>query len=87
MKTGSTEAIGGPGPIVECAQRLTAVRLVPATECSRIAPERLELERGQMGDAWFRQEYLCEFVDNGNAVFGRDLVERALDDELEPLEA
>ena len=60
---------------------------VPATECPRIRKEFLEEERGALGPVWFRQEYLCEFVDNGNAVFGRDLVERALDDELEPLEA
>jgi hypothetical protein len=60
---------------------------VPATECPRIGKEFLEEERGALGPVWFRQEYLCEFVDNGNAVFGRDLVERALDDDLEPLEA
>ena len=35
--------------------------------------------------AWFAQEYLCEFVDNGSQLFGRELVEQALDDE-EPLE-
>ena len=34
---------------------------------------------------WFQQEYLCEFVDNGTEVFGRALVEGALDDALEPL--
>ncbi len=39
-----------------------------------------------MGRAWFRQEYMCEFVDNGTAVFGRDLVEGAVDDGFEPLE-
>ena len=38
-----------------------------------------------MGPQWFRQEYLCEFVDNGTEVFGRVLVENALDDGLEPL--
>jgi hypothetical protein len=60
---------------------------VPATECPRIRKEFLEEERGALGPVWFRQEYLCEFVDNGSAVFGRDLVERALNDELAPLEA
>jgi hypothetical protein len=58
---------------------------VAATECPRIPKDFLEEERSQMGTLWFRQEYLCEFVDNGTEVFGRDLVERALDDEAEPL--
>ncbi len=55
---------------------------VQATECPRIRPDFLEEERGQMGPLWFRQEYLCEFVDNGSAVFGRGVVEEALDDEV-----
>jgi hypothetical protein len=29
---------------------------------------------------------LCEFVDAGASVFDRDLVESALDDDLEPME-
>jgi hypothetical protein len=58
---------------------------VPATECPRIAREFLEGERHTMGERWFRQEYLCEFVDSGNGVFGRDLVERAITREVQPL--
>jgi hypothetical protein len=58
---------------------------VPATKCPRISPEFLEEEREEMGPLWFQQEYLCEFVDNGTEVFGRALVEGALDDELEPV--
>jgi terminase large subunit-like protein len=58
---------------------------VPATECPRIPGEFLEEERAQMGGLWFRQEYLCEFVDGGAGVFGRDLVENALDDGVRPL--
>jgi hypothetical protein len=30
---------------------------------------------------------MCEFSDDDTSVFDRDLVEAALDDELEPLEA
>ena len=58
---------------------------VPATECGRIPREFLEEERRTMGDAWFRQEYLCEFVDTVSGVFDRDLVERAVTDAFEPL--
>jgi hypothetical protein len=58
---------------------------VPATDCPRIPREFLEEERAQMGGLWFRQEYLCEFVDSGAGVFQRDLVENALDDSVTPL--
>jgi hypothetical protein len=53
---------------------------VPATECSRIGKEFLEEERKQLGEAWFRQEYMCEFVDDGRHLFARDLVEGAMED-------
>jgi hypothetical protein len=36
------------------------------------------------GDAWFRQEYLCEFLDDGSQMFDRDLV-MAILEEGEPL--
>ena len=68
-------AHGGPG-----WARIT----VPATECSRIQPDFLEEERRELGHVWFRQEYLCEFVDNGCALFDRDLVESAFDEGVEP---
>ena len=58
---------------------------VRATECPRIPASFLEEERRTLGSQWFQQEYLCEFVDNGGSVFGRDLVESALDDDVEPL--
>lgn len=58
---------------------------VPATECARISKEFLEEERAQMGAQWFRQEYLCEFVDSGAGFFDRDLVENAFDGEVKPL--
>ncbi len=57
---------------------------VRATECSRIRREFLEEEREQMGNTWFEQEYLCEFVDNGRNLFRREVVRGALDDR-EPL--
>lgn len=58
---------------------------VPATECPRIAPEFLAQERQTLGDRWFRQEYLCEFVDASSGVFGREMLERAITDEVAPL--
>jgi hypothetical protein len=58
---------------------------VKATECARIGASFLEEERRELGAAWFQQEYMAEFVDNGSAVFGRDLVEAALDGDVEPI--
>lgn len=58
---------------------------VKATECPRIAAEFLEEERREMGAAWFGQEYMAEFIDNGEAVFGRDVVEAAIDPNVLPL--
>lgn len=59
---------------------------VPATECPRIGREFLEEEREALGAAWFAQEYLCEFVDCGATMFDRDVVERALRDDVLPLD-
>jgi phage FluMu gp28-like protein len=58
---------------------------VPATECSRIEKKFLEDERKSMGERRFRQEYLCEFEDSASGVFGRDLVEQAITDDVAPL--
>ena len=58
---------------------------VPATQCARIPKAFLEEERAVMGDWWFRQEYLCEFVDTDEGLFSRELVEAALVDDVEPL--
>ena len=59
---------------------------VPATECTRISREFLEAERRAVGPLWFAQEYMGEFVDSGAAVFGRDLVDRAVDGGFEALD-
>ncbi len=58
---------------------------IPATRCPRIAPAFLDEERRQMGDWWFRQEYLCEFVATTDQVFAYDLVMGALSDDVAPL--
>ena len=58
---------------------------VKATDCPRIGKDFLEEERRTMGVEWFEQEYRCAFIDNGIAMFGRDLAEAAVDDGIEPL--
>ena len=58
---------------------------VTGYECPRIARSFLEQEREEMGDRWFRQEFLCEFVDSSSGIFGRDLVEEAITSDVAPL--
>jgi hypothetical protein len=62
-------------------ERVTA----PATECARISPSFLEEERASLGERWFRQEYLCEFLEADDALFSREAIERATTEEVKPL--
>jgi hypothetical protein len=58
---------------------------ITAEMCPRIPREWLEQERRAIGDWWFRQEYLCEFVETIDQVFSYDDIQRALDDSVTPL--
>lgn len=56
-----------------------------AEENPRIDPAFLAEERNSLGDWWYRQEYLCEFVDTAGTLFGYDLLNSALSTDVEPL--
>lgn len=56
---------------------------VSAEDCPRISPEFLAEEKRSMGDFWWRQEYLCDFLDAETQPFGREDVERAFEEEVE----
>jgi len=58
---------------------------VRGEDCPRIPKDFLVDERRSLGDLWFRQEYCCEFIDNETQLFGRDIIHRALDKDIEPL--
>ncbi len=58
---------------------------VPATQCARIMSSFLEEERRSLGDRWFRQEYLCEFLEADDVMFRRAMVERAFSTDIRPL--
>jgi len=58
---------------------------VPATECPRIMASFLEEERRSLGDRWFRQEYLCEFLESEDVLFRREMVEKAFSTDIKPL--
>ena len=59
--------------------------LITAKECPRISSDFLEEERQALGDWWFRQEYLCEFVETVDQPFSYDLVQAAVTEEVKPL--
>lgn len=58
---------------------------VPATDCPRISRQFLEEERRANSDRFFRQEYLCEFLDRDDGAFREDWIEDALRDDVPPL--
>jgi hypothetical protein len=58
---------------------------VTAEECPRIPRDWLERERQAIGDWWFRQEYMCQFVETEDQVFRYDEVMGALDASITPL--
>lgn len=59
--------------------------IVTALECPRIDPAWLATERDRIGDWWYRQEYMCEFVETDDQVFSYDAVMGALSDDVTPL--
>ena len=58
---------------------------IPATQCPRISPAFLEEERRTLPRLWFASEYLCEFVDTVDQMFGYDDVMRAISPTVAPL--
>lgn len=58
---------------------------VPATECPRHSKDFLEEQLRKMGSRRFRQEFLCEFVDDDDSLFAREVVERSIRKEIKPL--
>jgi hypothetical protein len=58
---------------------------VPATQVPRISPGFLEEERAALGDWWYRQEYLCDFVEADDAFFRDDDLRSALSADVRPL--
>jgi hypothetical protein len=58
---------------------------ITAYDCPRMSKSWLDAERAAIGDWWFRQEYLCEFVETTDQVFSYEDIQRALDAEVKPL--
>jgi hypothetical protein len=58
---------------------------VKATDCLRIPKSFLDEERASLGDWWYRQEYMCEFMDSADQVFSHKLVMNAISADVKPL--
>jgi hypothetical protein len=58
---------------------------ITANDCPRIPRNWLEQERQSIGDWWYRQEYLCAFVESVDSVFRYEDIQRALDPKVTPL--
>lgn len=59
--------------------------MITAHDCPRISPEFLKEERQTLGEWWFKQEYLCEFVETEDQLFTYDQVMTAVSEDIEPL--
>jgi hypothetical protein len=60
---------------------------VQATDCARIPAAFLEKQRRDMGAARFDEDHMCAFIGSGMNAFDRDVVEAALDDDVEAITA
>lgn len=58
---------------------------VRGEECPRISRTFLEEERATLGEMWFRQEYMCEFLQTEESLFRQETIDAALSWDIEPL--
>jgi hypothetical protein len=58
---------------------------ITAYDVLRITRDFLETERATIGEWWFRQEYMCEFVDSVDQLFSTDSIMNAITDDVQPL--
>jgi hypothetical protein len=58
---------------------------ITAQECPRISRGWLENERRTIPDFWFKQEFLCEFVETIDSVFNFDDIHSAVSGDVKPL--
>lgn len=56
---------------------------IDADKCPRISKEFLESEKHSLGEWWFRQEYMCEFMDSVDSAFRTEEINRMFDEDIE----
>jgi phage terminase large subunit-like protein len=59
---------------------------IKADDCPRISKEFLESERRSLGEWWFKQEYMCEFMDSVDSAFRTEEIRRMFEEEFEQWE-
>jgi hypothetical protein len=57
---------------------------ITADQCPRIGADWLAREKAATPGFWFRQEFLCEFVESVDSVFSFSEVQATLSDKIEP---
>jgi len=58
---------------------------ITALQCPRISESFLKKERASLGDWWFQQEYMCQFVETEDQFFNYEEVINAIDPKVKPL--
>ena len=58
---------------------------IKADDCPRISTVFLEEEKRSLGEWWFKQEYMCEFVETIDQVFSYQYIDKSLSDDVKPL--
>ena len=58
---------------------------ITALDVPRISAEFLDEERRALGEWWFLQEYMCEFMETTDQVFSYDLIQAAMSSDIQPL--
>ncbi len=59
---------------------------IKADDCPRISKDFLESERSSLGDWWFKQEYMCEFMESVDSAFRNDDIQRMFEEQIEQWE-
>ncbi len=59
---------------------------IKADDCPRISKEFLESERRTLGEWWFKQEYMCEFMDSVDSAFRTEEIKRMFEEDVEQWE-
>jgi hypothetical protein len=55
---------------------------VPVSKCKRIPAAFLAGEKRALGEMWYRQEYLCEFLGNTYSIFSPELIDALVSDKV-----